>query len=284
MLKASLYVVAGLGVAAALVAAVGALRWRAATAGLVERLEAGRQRGAPARFDPAELGGLPGPVQRYFRAVLTEGQPIVTAVDVVHAGTFNTSETGQQWRAFTSTQRVVTRRPGFVWNGRIAMVPGLAVRVHDAYVGGEGILHVTLLGLFPLADLRGTRELAHGELMRYFAEAPWYPTALLPSQGVRWEAVNDTASRATFSDGDVTLELLFQFDEAGLIASVRAEARGRTVAGRVVPTPWQGRWWNYGMRDGMRVPLEGEVAWLLPEGPRPYWRGRITSVSYEVAG
>ncbi len=60
---------------------------------------------------------------------------------------------------------------------------GLPVRVHDAYVAGEGILHASLLGLFSLVDMRGGGDLAEGELMRFFAEAAWYPTALLPTQG-----------------------------------------------------------------------------------------------------
>jgi hypothetical protein len=36
----------------------------------------------------------------------------------------------------------------------------------------------------------------------------------------------------------------------------------------------------------MRIPLRGEVEWLHPEGARPYWRGRITTVAheYEVQG
>jgi hypothetical protein len=33
----------------------------------------------------------------------------------------------------------------------------------------------------------------------------------------------------------------------------------------------------------MRVPLEGEVAWMLPAGPKTYWRGRITGIVYEFA-
>jgi hypothetical protein len=33
----------------------------------------------------------------------------------------------------------------------------------------------------------------------------------------------------------------------------------------------------------MLVPLDGEVAWLLPAGARPYWRGDITSLAYEFA-
>lgn len=52
------------------------------------------------------------------------------------------------------------------------------------------------------------------------------------------------------------------------------------VGGTVVATPWQGRFWDYGARAGMQVPLAGEVAWLLPEGNKPYWRGRITEINY----
>jgi hypothetical protein len=33
----------------------------------------------------------------------------------------------------------------------------------------------------------------------------------------------------------------------------------------------------------MLVPLNGEVAWLLPEGEKPYWRGRITEISHDLA-
>jgi hypothetical protein len=247
------------------------------------RLEAARLPIGVKTYSPDELIGLPAPVQRYFRSVLKEGQPMVLAVSVEHSGTFNMSEIREQWKPFSSTQRVITQRPGFDWEGRIAMMPGLSVRVHDAYIAGEGILHASLFGLVSLVNLRGTPDVAQGELMRFFAEAAWYPTALLPSQGVQWEAVNDTSARATLKDGETTLTMLFRFNENGLIESVRAEARGRSIAGAVIPTPWEGRWSSYELRDGMRIPIEGEVAWMLPEGPKPYWRGRITRLSYEFA-
>lgn len=281
--KAILLIILGLVVVAAVVILYGAVRWKSGTRELRDRLEAARLPIEPRVFERGELEGLPAPVQRYFRAVLEDGQPIVAAVSVEHTGTFNMGETADQWKPFTSTQRVVTRRPGFDWDGRILMMPGLPVHVHDAYVAGEGILHAAVLGLVSMVDLRGTGEVAEGELMRFFAEAAWYPTALLPSQGVLWDAVDDHSARATLKDGDLMLTLLFRFKDDGLIDTVRAEGRGRTVGGTVVPTPWQGRFWNYEVRNGMRVPMDGEVAWLPPEGTKPYWRGRITRLSYELA-
>ena len=60
-----------------------------------------------------------------------------------------------------------------------------------------------------------------------------------------------------------------------------AEARYRDVDGAQVATPWQGYFWDYARRDGMLVPLEGEVGWLIDGEYRPYWRGRIEQIDYE---
>ena len=182
------------------------------------------------------IADLPAPVQRYFRAVLQDGQPLVAVAQIRHAGQFNTGETHAQWRQFTASQVTITRRPGFDWDGRIGMGLGVRVFVHDAYVTGEGLVHAALLGLMPLVDLRGTPEAAHGELMRFMAEAVWYPTALLPSQGVYWEALDDLSARATLTDGATTVTLDMRFDAAGLIRSVRAAARSRMVNGVLVAT------------------------------------------------
>lgn len=276
--------VATVGVLIVALGAFGASHWAKHTRALNDRLEAARLPITPARFDAArELAGLPAPVQRYFRTVLTDGQPLIAAATVTHRGLFNMGETTDQWRPFTSRQRVVTRRPGFVWDGKMAVLPGLPVHVHDAYVAGEGILHPAIFGLFTLMDMRGTPEVAAGELMRFFAEAAWYPTALLPSQGVQWAPIDERSARATLVDGPISLSMTFTFADDGTLQSVLADARGRTVGGQIVMTPWEGRWSDVQVRDGMRVPIAGEVAWLTPEGRKPYWRGTITSLHYELA-
>lgn len=261
----------------------GSNRWQSNTRELHAKMDAARLPIALESFNSHELDGLPPPVQNYFHTVLKEGQPMITVVSLEHTGTFNMSETGEQWRPFKSTQRVITRRPGFVWDARIRIVPLLNVFVHDAYIAGEGLLTAKLFGFLTVMEQPGTPELAKGELMRFFAEAAWYPTALLPGQGVVWEAIDDTQASATLSDGSTTVRLVFQFDARGLISSVRSDGRYREVDGVQLATPWQGRFWDYELHDNMLIPLEGEVEWLLPEGPKPYWRGHIQQIEYEYA-
>jgi hypothetical protein len=277
-----------LAVAVVALTAHGAKRWNNTTQTLTRRLDAARlgdqtQPRRPYHYDSRELEGLPAPVQRYFRAALRDGQPIIAAATVGLAGTFNMSATGEQWRPFSSKQRVVTCRPGFLWDARIAMLPGLTVRVIDSYITGKGLLHAAVLGLFTVADIRGGGEIARGEFMRFFAEAAWYPTALLPSQGVHWEAVDDTSANATIVDGPISLTLLFRFNDAGLIDSFRAEARGAMVGKKMLMFPWEGHWSSYQTQDGMTVPFAGEVAWIKPEGRKPYFLGTVTSLTYEFS-
>jgi hypothetical protein len=261
----------------------GSFHWKAGTQELRDRLNSSRMSIQPPIVQFNETNGLPAPVQRYFRKAIQDGQSMVANVHMRHRGAFNMGETTDQWKPFTSEQQVITQHPGFDWNGRVVMLPGIPVLVHDAFIAGEGILNAALFGLFSLVNLRGGGHVASGELMRFFAEAAWYPTALLPSQGIHWEAVDDRSAQGTLTEGDISVTMLFTFNEQDLIDSVQTEARGRTVGGKVIPTPWRGCFWNYEERSGMQVPRDGEVAWLLPGGAKPYWRGSLEEITYEFA-
>jgi hypothetical protein len=77
--------------------------------------------------------------------------------------------------------------------------------------------------------------------------------------------------------------VLVNFNERGLIESVRVEARAAPVGNTVVPTSWEGRRSNYQEHDAMLVPLTTEASWLGLDRRKPYWRGTITSITYEFS-
>ncbi|KPQ32405.1 MAG: hypothetical protein HLUCCA11_21625 [Phormidesmis priestleyi Ana] len=258
----------------------GRYQWQSETDRLRANLTSGRQAMNPKSYDLKDIEGLPAPVQRFFQTVLKPGQPIVAAVKLSQQGQFNLNEMEDKWNKFTAIQLVTTQRLGFDWDARIQMAPGLNAFVHDTYLLGEGSLHASLVGLFTVAKMHGAPENNQGELLRFFAEATWYPTALLPSQGVRWEAIDDTSARATLTDGATTVSLVFQFNAEGTIDTMWAEARYRD---KLTAMPWSGRFWDYSIRNGMLIPLEGEVGWDYPEGTRLYFKGRTTKIHYEFA-
>jgi hypothetical protein len=259
-------------------------RWRMLSAAFVERLIHGVAAGPKAAFSAAELDGLPAPAARYFRVVLRDGQPLVRSGRLVQNGEFLVRPTPDGWRPFSATQHFAVQPAGFVWDARIRMAPGVPVRVRDAFVDGTGSMNASVLALFTMLKVEGTPDIAAGALHRYLAEAVWFPTALLPSQGVVWSPLDDSKARATLTAGNTTVWLDFLFGEDGLVRGVFTPERARDVDGHAVPTPWQGRWFEYEEHDGMRIPVSGEVEWVLPEGPQVYWKGRVTGISYEYQG
>jgi hypothetical protein len=275
----------GIGLGAVLLAAAvaltfGAARWRLRTRDFDASLRAAKTAGAPRTFDPREIESLPAPVRRYLQIALRPGQPAIESVRVTTEGEFLLDVEKKRWAPFTADQLFTVTPPAFDWDARIRMLPGLNVFVRDAYRQGEGLLRVEAAGIVKVANVPPSPDLARGELLRWLAEAAWFPTALLPSQGVRWEAVAEDRALATIVDRGVEAKLEFRFGPDGLPASVFASDRARAVGQANVPTPWEATWSAWGPRNGMRVPSAGEVAWLLPEGRMSYYRGRVKSVAY----
>jgi hypothetical protein len=129
-------------------------------------------------------------------------------------------------------------------------------------------------------DQRGTPETATASLQRYLAETPWVPTALLPSAGVMWSPIDGETARATLADHGLSVWIDFHIGKRGDIVATSTE-RFRDVDGKTVLTPWTGAFGEYDRLDGMMVPRQGEVAWTLPDGSFPYWRGRILEAQYQ---
>jgi hypothetical protein len=257
------------------------VRWRSDTRELRQRLLSTLGANPSARFSLDQLAGLPAPVERYLRIALREGQPLFRHVHLRQVGQFLVRPKDSVWTTFTAEEDLLAHPSGFLWDARMRMAPGVAVHVRDALVGGRGSMVGKLAGLITVIHLEGTPGVAAGAMHRYLAEAVWCPTALLPTAGVAWSPLDDSTARATLTLQSVSVTLDFHFGSDGLVHRVYAADRQYTEGDSTVPMPWQGYWSEYELHDGMRVPMVGKVEWLLPTGPQPYWRGRVTSLLYQ---
>jgi len=163
------------------------------------------------------------------------------------------------------------------------MAPLLEVRVRDAYIGGGGMMQVKMFSLLPMVDEHDRVELDEAALQRFLAEAVWLPTALLPREGLAWSPIDERRALATLTDGATTVSLEFQFNDSGEVSGIFSPGRYREFGGEYLPTPWKGRFSGYQERWGIRIPIDGEVEWLLPGGEYVYWKARIVDVEYEFA-
>jgi len=260
---------------------IGSALWNKATVRTVVKLHQAVTPGEAKAFSSQALDGLPAPVARYLRLVLRDGQPVVRSARLVQEGEMRLRRTERRWSPFTAQQEFTVPSAGFVWDARVRMLPILSARIRDSYIAGKGSMRGKLFGFIPVVNASHNPELAQGALQRYLSELVWFPTALLPGQGVTWSAIDDSRALATLSDSGMTVSLEFRFNDRGEVAEIFTPGRYREVERNYVLTPWGGRHWNYEERQGMLIPTEFAVVWHLRDGDFDWLRARVTDISYE---
>ncbi|HEY0658673.1 MAG TPA: DUF6544 family protein [Pyrinomonadaceae bacterium] len=90
---------------------------------------------------------------------------------------------------------------------------------------------------------------------RFLAESDWQPTALLPSENLKWSAIDENRALATLTDAEITVSLEFSFNDTGEITGIFSPARFYEINGEYKLFSWAGRFWNYEHRGGMMIPL-----------------------------
>jgi len=222
---------------------------------------------------------VPEPVARYFKKILRDGQPLIRGAHLTQSGEFRTSATGK-WKNFHATENFSIEKPAFNWKACIRMSPLLALNVEDTYRDGNAAIQAKAWGIRILHAHNDT-QLATAALQRYLAEAPWFPTALLPGPNIRWSEVDRNHALASLRDSGIEVSMYFEFNDSGEIIGAFTPGRYQLVKGQYRLEPWGGYFRNYDNRSGIRIPTEAEVEWLSPEKNFSYYKGKIVEIEYD---
>ena len=221
-------------------------------------------------YSSDQLEQLPEPVQRYFKYSLQENQSYISYVRLIHDGKFRIRP-GQKWMTIRGEEYFTTEKPNFVWFGKVPMFSA-----KDTYLDGRGNLRVKLLSLIKIVDAEG-EEIDQGEVLQWLGEAPWFPTALLPSENLIWKEIDENSARAILKNNNITVEGTFYFNQQGQIVQFKAM---RFKDG--VLENWSGFYHDYKEVEGMKVPMRVEVIWNLETGDFKYVDFRIKKIEYDV--
>lgn len=221
-------------------------------------------------YDPAQLTDLPAPVQRYFRHVLKPGQPYLCSVRLRHDGLFKT-DLKKDWITITGEEYFLANKPGYIWIGKTTWFNAC-----DQYVAGRGSLTVRLLGTLPVVQGSGP-SYDQGELLRWLAEAVWFPTGLLPSGRAVWSPIDDDSATLTLTDHDQTVACRMDFNGPGEIVRYQAQR----YSDETHLSTWVGHLSDYRQVHGLRVPTRAEVAWVIQGEEKPYARFILREIEYD---
>ncbi|MHA1503121.1 MAG: DUF6544 family protein [Candidatus Heimdallarchaeota archaeon] len=212
------------------------------------------------------IENLPKPIQRYLKYSLQENQPYISSVRLKHSGTFRPND---KWLPIKGIEYFSAQKPGFVWLGKVPKVSAM-----DKYYAGEGKLVIKLLSFIKIAEAKG-KETNQGELLRWLGEAPLFPTALLPSEHLKWEAIDYESAKVIFTDSDLTVDGIFNVNELGQITSFKAKRYKDTTL-----EDWTGYYKDYQTVENVKIPFYMEVEWNLSSGDYSYAKFTIDEIEY----
>lgn len=268
-------------VASAAAVLIGQARQSSSVEHMLARLNQSAGGAAVSSIDVDSFTELPSPVARYFLHVLGSDQRVIKVASLQQSGTLRTSTATESWSFFTANQVIAPHASAFLWNAKVEMPLATHVRVLDSYIDGVGSGRVSFLSSFVVAAEADQPELNSGALHRYLAEGVWFPTALLPQSGVEWQPLDDHSALATLSHSGVTVSVEFRFNEIGEITGIYSDGRFGRFDKEYKKVPWEGRFRDYQVRGGMRIPLYGEVGWYDDGGLQLVWKGHILDAQYE---
>lgn len=182
---------------------------------------------------------------------------------------------GEVWSPSRARQHTAVATPAFVW---LTEAPGWlvpSVRVVDSFTDGRGLLEIRLFGSIPVGRFQGP-DADIGEAMRYLAEIPWVPDAILANPSITWRVIDANTVEAMLDLQPRPAIVRFRFDDAGDITEMTAPDRPAATGDTVILQDWRGLMSDYAEIGGRRIPRRVEVGYVVDGVYAPYVRGRIT--------
>ena len=140
---------------------------------------------------------------------------------------------------------------------------------------GSGRLDVTALGVIPIARSKPSAALTRGELVRYLAELPLAPDAMLHNHELTWREIDASTVAVTAGSDDTACEVLLGLGPDQRLVSAYCADRAASATPPFAPMPWRCGFADYRRQNGRWIPTVAEVGWVINGKYDVYWKGLI---------
>ncbi len=179
-------------------------------------------------------------------------------------------------------EQILASPDGFVW--KLKAGHGLMrIAGSDAAVGQTSWSRFWLAGILPVARAGGTPDHARSAFGRHVAEAIfWTPAALLPKEGIVWEAVDRSTARVTVSYGGQEQTVQVTVDDDGRPVKVSFLRWSNANPDKTYRLqPFGGYLSNFREFEGMTLPTRIEAGnFFEQETYFPFFRIDVSAIRF----
>jgi hypothetical protein len=229
----------------------------------------------------ADLAPLPAPVRQYLRRAGVVGRPHVRGFQARFRGRIRNG-IDAPWMDFVAVQRTVVDPPSrlFLIDAARAGIPFQALH---RFVGSQATMRVRVAQLVEVVNARGP-EMNRSETVTFFNDLCILAPGALVDVPIRWEALDSTSVRATYTHGSQTVSAVLTFDARGDLAGFVSEDRYMSSDGKTyVKHPWSTPVGDPRDYAGGRLARTGAAIWKLPGRDFTYGEFVLESLTTDPA-
>jgi hypothetical protein len=209
-------------------------------------------------FTTEMVAELPQPVQRYFLHAIQPGTPLANSVKLKMNGSFRLSP-DKPWLPMQAEQ-IISAFKGFVWKAKIGS--GLIKFIgSDYYFNNFGKTRFSIWGIIPVVNAHN-QDITRSAIGRFVGESFWLPSALLPQNGVIWQAIDDNTIEANMKIDRESVTLTFIIDSNGKLLKMCLPRWGdKTEDSSYAYIPFGGEVLEERTFEGFTIPSQINAGW-----------------------
>ncbi|BAU13092.1 hypothetical protein LEP3755_36290 [Leptolyngbya sp. NIES-3755] len=229
-------------------------------------------------FSKTMIADQPEPVQRYFLHAIAPGTALSSSVHLTMSGTIRLAP-NQDWMPMQAEELLSMQ--GFIWKAKAGQGM-MQMQGADYYTHGAGRMRFSLWGLIPVVNAQNS-DVMRSAIGRWIGESFWLPSALLPSRGVSWSAIDDHTIQAMIKADNQSIALTFVIDDQGrLLQSSFLRWGNQTEDQQYTEIPFGGEYTAERSFGGYTIPSQmGAGWWIGTERYFEFFRTSIEQAEFE---
>jgi hypothetical protein len=158
-----------------------------------------------------------------------------------------------------------------------AKIFGMTVPGYHKYSDATATMDIRLFGLIPIVKQAG-QILDQTETVTLFNDMCLMAPATLIDKRIRWEEIDNTTSRAIYTNRGITITAKLYFNQKGQLTNL--VSNDRTEINDMKQYPFWTPVSEYGNINGVNIMSSGEAVYEYPDGKFTYGKFVLKIVDY----
>jgi hypothetical protein len=250
--------------------------------GVWQRLIA-RQPATPGTFNVSMVSALPVPARRFFEFAIAPGTPLHTIAQITMHGEFSLGDRDNPGYMPMRAEQLLAAPHGFIW--RVRTGGRIWFTGSDGAMDRTSWSRVWLYGIVPVARAGNNADHRLSALGRCVAEAVfWTPAALLPGDGISWEAIDESSARVVVSHDELEQAVDITVDAEGRVLKVVFQRWSNANSAKTFQfQPFGGYLSDYRTFQGYRLPTRVEAGnFFGTDNYFAFFKATVTAVRFPL--